>query len=258
MIGIVKYGNRWSTKGDAKAMEGELRRAAGLVRSWCLATLLPLSSWRFTSSTRRICAVRRRPSSARGGREPGASDFEPPKPDGRLRRRFATCKATTGRQPSIEASALKKDLGTAFDPAWIPSDYGASYDRLPEDNIGHPYLTVAKFSLAENASDPVRAPIWIALLTGCCRGEIRVSSASNIQGEAITRSRRQHNDPAGTACHNGSGAQTLARVCPILHFGSALENGLSQAREATGLSQGRLRGLRRSCASLLVDLGTAL
>ena len=52
-------------------------------------------------------------------------------------------------------------------------DYSGIVKRLPEHNQREVTLTLAQVeTLASHASESVAAATWIALYTGCCRGEL--------------------------------------------------------------------------------------
>ena len=69
--------------------------------------------------------------------------------------------------------ALKKALRMAWERGRVPVDYSGLVKRLPENNQKTAVLTIEQVrALADAASEPVRAAIWIGLLPGCRRGEV--------------------------------------------------------------------------------------
>jgi len=266
-IGVMVGGKRihrrlpeGSTKGDAKAIEAELRRAAGRrdvvipgdpPLSELLALYVDHASNLRSPETARFHALRAGPwcVGLRASEAPRAAAAMIS--DMRGHYRPATINRSLG--------ALKKALRMAFESGRIPSDYGARFHRLPENNIRHSYLTVAEVrKLAECASDQVKAAIWIALLTGCRRGEILKLAATDIQGKRLrvqagnTKTLRERVVPIVPAL------RPWLEVVPLTITAEGLKTGFRRAREAAGLRQARFHDLRHSCASLLVNLGTPL
>jgi integrase len=68
---------------------------------------------------------------------------------------------------------LKRALRTAWERGHCPEDWSTHVKRLPEHNARDVYLTVDQVAaIGNHAGEQVRAAIWIALLTGCRRGEV--------------------------------------------------------------------------------------
>jgi len=150
--------------------------------------------------------------------------------------------------------ALKKALKLAWESGRTPVDYSTTIKRLPENNARTVYLTpnqVAK--LADHCSEPVRAAIWIALLTGMRRGEICKLSRDDIGRDSLT-------------IQAGNTKTLRTRMVPIVpalrpwlkHIPLAvnfegLKSGFRRAREAAGMPHVRFHDLRHSCASILIN-----
>ena len=82
--------------------------------------------------------------------------------------------------------ALKTATKLAYQAGVIPEDFGVKVTRLPENNQRHTYLTVEQVrAVADCCSEQVRAAVWIALLTGCRRGEILQIQSSDIVEDKI-------------------------------------------------------------------------
>ncbi|MCU0810151.1 MAG: hypothetical protein MUE59_03795 [Thiobacillaceae bacterium] len=73
---------------------------------------------------------------------------------------------------------LKKSLRIAWERGLLPIDYSTHVKRLPEHNERSTVLTLDQVqAIAGRCSKPVRAAIWIALMTGARRGEHRAHRA---------------------------------------------------------------------------------
>lgn len=155
--------------------------------------------------------------------------------------------------------AIKKALTIAYRAGRIPTDYGDKIKRLPENNARHAYLTVKQVEkLAGAASEQVRAAIWIALLTGCRRGEILKITKADIGKTSIriqagnTKTLRERTIPIVPAL------RPWLKFVPLGINAEGLKTGFRRAREAAGLPDANFHDLRHSCASLLINFGTPL
>lgn len=154
---------------------------------------------------------------------------------------------------------LKAALTIAWRQRMIPEDYGRRIRRLPENNARHRYLTIAEVDqIAAFASESVRAAIWIALLTGCRRGEILKLRQEDVRGKTLrivagnTKTLQERAVPIVPALRPWLKALPL----PINHEG--LKTGFRRAREAAGMPDITFHDLRHSTASLLINMGTPL
>lgn len=104
-------------------------------------------------------------------------------------------------------------------------------------------------TIASHASEATRAAIWIALLTGCRRGEVLSITPQDIGPDSITirvgntktlRARTVPNVPAVRPW--------LAQVPLPLTF-EGLKSGFRRAREAAGMPHAHYHDLRHSCAT---------
>lgn len=149
--------------------------------------------------------------------------------------------------------ALKKALRMAWERGRVPVDYSGMVKRLPEHNQRTQVLTVAQVrSLADAASEPVRAAIWIALLTGCRRGEVCKIQAADIGEDVIrieagnTKTLRYREVPIVPALR-----PWLAHLpLPITFEG--VKSGIRRARVKAGLPGIGFHILRHSCATILL------
>jgi integrase len=143
--------------------------------------------------------------------------------------RIVAAKIVRDMRPGYEAAtinrslaALKKGLSLAFDAGLTSTNQGLVVKSLPTHNKREIFLTFEQAShLANIAPEPVQAAIWIALLTGCRRGEILKMGAEDIGRDTIT-------------IHSGNTRTRRTRVIPIAP------------------------GLRHSCASILMAKGADL
>lgn len=155
--------------------------------------------------------------------------------------------------------ALKAALTIAYRRGLIPQDYGDRIIRLPENNQRHAYFSVGEVrTLADAASEQTRAAIWIALLTGCRRGEILALTADDIGRDTLriragnTKTLRQRTIPIVPAL------RPWLEWVPLQVNAEGLKTGFRRARAAAGMPQARFHDLRHSCASLLIEMGVDL
>jgi integrase len=154
--------------------------------------------------------------------------------------------------------ALTKALSLAYRKHVIPENYGQRISRLPENNERHNYLSIGQVSrLAECCSKTVRVAVWIALLTGCRRGEILKLRHEDIQGERLrilagnTKTLRERMIPIVPALR-----PWLDNI-PLAITADGLKNGFVRAARKAGVDA-HFHDLRHSCASLLINMGIPL
>ncbi|MEY2342084.1 tyrosine-type recombinase/integrase [Acidithiobacillus sp. IBUN Pt1247-S3] len=155
--------------------------------------------------------------------------------------------------------ALKKALALAWAQGITPENYGLQVKRVPEHNERQVYLSIEDVRrLTECASEAVAAAIWMALLTGCRRGELLKIRAEDIRGDTIT-------------IHAGNTKTLKTRTVPIIASlrpwlgyiplpltDEGLKTGFRRAREKAGMAHVHFHDLRHSCASILLAQGTDL
>jgi integrase len=156
-------------------------------------------------------------------------------------------------------SALQKGLHLAWEAGITPEDYGQQVKRLPENNARDVHLSVEQVNaLADHASPAVRAAIWIALLTGCRRGEILAITKADIGPDSITiragntKTLRTRTVPIIPALRPWLSALPL----PLTFEG--LKSGFRRAREAAEMPHVHFHDLRHSCATILLASGADL
>lgn len=154
--------------------------------------------------------------------------------------------------------AIKTALRIAFDARLIHEDYGARIRRLPERNARQTYLDIPTVKLlADACSEQVRAAIWIALLTGCRRGEILKMTPADVVGDQLriragnTKTLRERIIPVIPALR-----PWLAYLPLRINF-EGLKTGFARGRVKAGVDA-NFHDLRHSCASLLINMGTPL
>ena len=156
-------------------------------------------------------------------------------------------------------SALQKALHLAWVQNLTPEDYSKHVRRLPENNQRDMHLTLEQVKrLSESASEQVRAAIWIALLTGCRRGEILSITPADIGPDSIT-------------IRAGNTKTLKTRIVPIIPAlrpwlgylplklnAEGLKTGFRRAREASLMPWVHFHDLRHSCATILLASGADL
>jgi len=162
--------------------------------------------------------------------------------------------ATINRSIGTVKTALK----IAYRKRLIAEDYGARIQRIPENNQRHNYLSIKQVKeLYDCCSEQVRAAVWIALLTGCRRGEILKLTPSDIQGDRLrivagnTKMLRQRTIPIIPA------VRPWLRYVPLQINFEGLKTGFDRARKKAGIDV-NFHDLRHSCASLLINMGAPL
>ena len=154
---------------------------------------------------------------------------------------------------------LKKALKLAWERGMVPDDYSAHVKRLPENNQRDTHLSMSQVkSIADRASDQVRAAIWIALLTGCRRGEVLKIGPQDSGQDTIT-------------IRAGNTKTLRTRVVPIIPAlrvwlpylplkitAEGLKTGFRRAREAALMHEVHFHDLRHSCATILLASGADL
>lgn len=154
---------------------------------------------------------------------------------------------------------LKRALRVAWERGVCAEDWSGQVKRLPEHNARDIYLDVQQVAaIASHASESTQAAIWIALLTGCRRGEVLAIQREDIGPESIliragnTKTLRTRSVPIVPALR-----PWLAHVpLPVTYEG--IKSGFRRAREAAGMPEVHFHDLRHSCATILLSLGTPL
>lgn len=249
-----------ATKGDAKSIEAELRRAAGRKHTHIpgdppmteiMALYLTHAEHLRSPDTAKHHAMR----TGRWLLDTRASDIQ-----------TAVNKMIKDMRGHYAAGTINKSIGTiktalslAYAEKMIPTDYGDQLRRLPENNQRHQYLSIEQVGqLAAAASEQTAAAIWIALLTGCRRGEILKLAQADIIGDTLriqagnTKTLRQRTVPIVPAL------RPWLEYIPLQIGAEGLKTGFRRAREAVGMEHIHYHDLRHSTASLLINMGTPL
>jgi integrase len=155
--------------------------------------------------------------------------------------------------------ALKKALRLAWESGATPVNYSEHVKRLPENNQRTVYLSLEQVRhLADHASENVRAAIWIALLTGCRRGEVCKVRAGDIGTDTIklqagnTKTLRYREVPITPAL------RPWLKYLPLPINYEGVKSGFRRAREAAGMENVNFHDLRHSCATILLGLDVPL
>jgi integrase len=154
---------------------------------------------------------------------------------------------------------ITKALSLAKKRRLIPVNYGASIERLPENNRRDVVLSLDDVQrIADAASESVKAAIWIALYTGCRRGELCAIEAQDV-GETAIRIRA-----ANTKTQRARMVPIVAPLRPWLSklplaiSVEGLKTGFRRAAIKAGLPKVTFHDLRRSCASMMIEAGVDL
>lgn len=154
---------------------------------------------------------------------------------------------------------MRRGLYLAWERGLTREDYSAQVKALPEHNARETHLSVDQVrTLADAASENVRAAIWIALLTGCRRGEVCQIQADDIGADSIliragnTKTLKTRTVPIFPALRLWLGYLPLG-----INF-EGVKSGFRRAREAVGMKHVQYRDLRRSCGMLLLSLDVPL
>lgn len=251
-----------TSAGDAKRIEAELRASLGAGRGVVIPGDPPLTDIMGTY-TEVNAAQLRSPSTARHHAV-------------RIGQWCALYRASEARAcaahivqdlaPHYAPATINRSLGTlkrALRLAWernaTATDYSAHVRRLPEHNARDVYLTPTQVqAIARHASEPVRAAIWVALLTGARRGEICKIGEEDIGRDAIllragnTKTLKTRSVPIVPAL------RPWLKHLPLQVSVEGVKTGFRRAREAAGMEHVNFHDLRHSCASILVSLGVDL
>jgi len=154
---------------------------------------------------------------------------------------------------------LKKALTLAFDKRMTAHNYGADIKREREHNERDVFLTIDEVkAVADHASAQVRAAIWMALYTGCRRGEILALTQHDIGADTLTiRAVTTKTQKARMVPIVAPLRPWLAYVPLAINF-EGLKTGFRRARVAAGMPHVTFHDLRRSCGTLMIQAGVDL
>jgi integrase len=156
-------------------------------------------------------------------------------------------------------ATAKKGLTIVWERNLTPDNYGLRIKGLTVNNARDVYLSIEQVGcIAAQASDAVRAAIWIALFTGCRRGEVLSIQPDHVGASEIlipltnTKTQRSRVIPIVTPLRPWLGALPL----PLTFEG--LKSGFRRAREKAGMPHVTFHDLRRSCGTLMIQAGVDL
>ena len=154
---------------------------------------------------------------------------------------------------------LKKALSDAWQRGQTAVDYSGLVRRLPENNQRTVYLSMEQVrALADAASDQVRTAIWVAMLTGCRRGEVCQIQREHIGTETLripagnTKTLRYREVPIVPAL------RPWLDQLPLGISFEGVKSGFRRAREKAGMPHVHFHDLRHSCATVMLGLGVEL
>jgi integrase len=154
---------------------------------------------------------------------------------------------------------LKKALSLAYDRGILPQNYSDQIKLLPENNIRTHTLTLAEIqAIANKASENVRVAMWVAVYTGCRRGEICSIKASDIGEDFITLRSGMTKTQKHRAIPIIAPLRPWLKHLPLKITANGIESGFKNARNAAGFPEVKFHDLRRSCATMMLAAGAPM
>jgi len=154
---------------------------------------------------------------------------------------------------------LKKSLSMAFESGLTEIDYSGLVKRIPENNARTTHISMEQAqAIADCASEPVKAAIWLSLLTGMRRGEIMSLKKSDIGPSEITLKSGNTKTLKTRSIPIIAAARPWLEHIPISITTEGLKSGFERARIKSGLTHVTFHDLRRSCGTLLIQNGVPL
>lgn len=265
-VGIMVGGKRihrrlsaGASKSDAKTVEAELRRAAGRREAHIpgdpsldavMALYMEHAKRLRSTDTAEYHALRAGPWCA--GHKASEAEQVALKMIEDMHDAYAP--ATINKS----LGAMKTALTLAYKKNMTPVDYGDKIRRLPENNQRHTYLSVAEVKkLADCCSEQVRAAIWIALLTGCRRGEVCKLKESDVRGDRLRIQQGNTKTLKERMCPIVPALRPWLKYIPLQINFEGVKSGFRRCREKAGIDV-NFHDLRHSCASLLINMGVPL
>jgi integrase len=153
-------------------------------------------------------------------------------------------------------AAAKKALSLAWERGLTHENYGLHIKAIPARNMRDMTLTMKQVkALADASSDQVAAAIWIAIFTGCRRGEILSLTKDDIGANEIRlRAGNTKTFKARTVPIIDPVRRWLKYV-PLQINAEGLKTGFRRARERAEMPWITFHDLRRSCATLMIEAG---
>lgn len=156
-------------------------------------------------------------------------------------------------------NALRKALSLAYERGLTPMNYGDHVKTLSENNIRTVTLTMEQVQrLADCASPAMRAAIWIAVYTGCRRGEIIGMRPEHVGGHSITLTAGMTKSKRDRVIPIVAPLRPWLEHLPIPLKTKSYTGCFDNARKAAGMPGVTFHDLRRTTATLLLAHGTPL
>ncbi len=251
-----------ASAGDAKLVEAELvkalnsevrQRAPSIPGNPLLTTLM-------ADYTERHCLTLRSPDTARFHAYRIGKWIEGRRASEAQEVAEAICNDMHGVYAPATINRSLGALKTALKQGWrrkaVVADYSGLISSLPENNQRTTYLTLEQVGqLADCASENVRAAIWIALLTGCRRGEVCKIKAEDIGPDSIklpagnTKTLRYREVPIVAAL------RPWLKYLPLAINFEGVKSGFARARCKAGMPGVNFHDLRHSCATIILQSG---
>lgn len=154
---------------------------------------------------------------------------------------------------------LKKALKLAWERGMTHDNHGLRIKRVPEQNARDVFLSVDQVKMiADAASVSVRAAIWLALFTGCRRGELLALRKEDIGADSITIRASSTKTLRTRTVPIIAPARPWLKHVPLSVNFEGLKTGFRRAREKAGMPHVTFHDLRRSCGTLMVQAGVDL
>lgn len=150
-------------------------------------------------------------------------------------------------------STLKKALSLAYDAGLTPQNYADQAKTIKVSNIRTTTLTIDQLNtLAEHCSDAVKTAVFIAIYTGCRRGEIVKMRREDVRGDEIEIV------AGNTKTFKTRTIPIIDKIRPWLEklplgiTDEGLKSGFRRARDAAEMPWLHFKDLRRSCATMMI------
>lgn len=155
--------------------------------------------------------------------------------------------------------ALKKALALAWERGLTPENYGLRVKRVPEHNQRDMALTMEQIErLAAAASHEVARCIWLAVFTGCRRGELLALQPGDVTDQTITIRAGNTKTLRTRIIPVIPQARKHLQGLPVQLTAEGLKTGFRRAREAAEMPWVTFHDLRRTCATLMIQAGVDL
>lgn len=151
---------------------------------------------------------------------------------------------------------LKKALRMAYMAGLAPQNYGDAIKLLPEHNIRTVTLSMEQVQqIADAASEQVRAAIWVALYTGCRRGEVCAIRREHIGEDAIRLDAGMTKTMKTRIVPIIPPLRPWLRFLPLKITARGIDSGFKVARIKAGMEWATFHDLRRTVATEMLAKG---